>query len=347
MTNVLARYLSRAYVARLLAVLLGLAGLLQLVELMERSDEILERGLGAVGVLTYATLRFPQLLAPVLPIASLAAAILTFSGLAGRGELEAMRASGVAVTRMVAWLLPAGLLVALAQFLVADQAAPLAERAFRQWWGTLGEGQALWFRQGHLLVGVERLQADGRLLFGVSLHERDGDGRLVAVTRAARAEAGPDGWRLDGVRRQPVTGPEIAEDHSLWPEGPDPSNLAELGRAEPVLSTARLAAVLEGRRVGDRPPEFYRVRLWDAFAAPAASLVMILLATPAAGALRRGGGIPAGMGVGLAAGLSYLVLDGILAALGEAGRLPAALAALTPPALFACVGGAMMLRAEG
>lgn len=53
------------------------------------------------------------------------------------------------------------------------------------------------------------------------------------------------------------------------------------------------------------------------------------------------------MALGLAAGLSYLLLDGILGVLGEAGTLPPLLAAWLSHATFACVGGAMLLYVEG
>jgi len=109
----------------------------------------------------------------------------------------------------------------------------------------------------------------------------------------------------------------------------------------------RLWAALNGRWVSRDPPKTLETRLMRALAAPLAPLLMIILATPVAGGTPRSGGIPGGMGLGLAAGLSYLLLDGILGVLGEAGSLPPLLAAWLPHAAFACIGGAMLLYVEG
>ena len=50
--------------------------------------------------------------------------------------------------------------------------------------------------------------------------------------------------------------------------------------------------------------------------------------------------------LGLLLGLGYLLLGGLLGALGEAGVMPAALAAWSAPVLFAAVGGALLIGFE-
>jgi lipopolysaccharide export system permease protein len=150
----------------------------------------------------------------------------------------------------------------------------------------------------------------------------------------------------DGTARA-ADGHPTAFTERPWPASLDPANLLELTRRDPVLGTGQVRAILEERRVGRDPPGSYRFRLIRAYAQPLVPVVMLLLATPVAGGQRRSGGIAAGMAVGLATGLSYLVLDGILAALGETGTLPPLLAAWAAHAVFASIGGALLLRAEG
>ena len=53
-----------------------------------------------------------------------------------------------------------------------------------------------------------------------------------------------------------------------------------------------------------------------------------------------------GAWVGFALGLGYVVTDGMLVAMGRAGSLPAALAAWSAPAIFACIGVALLLKLE-
>lgn len=327
----IALYLWRLYAIRFLGVLLGLAGLLQLVDLMDRSDEILERGLGMAGMAHYALLRLPLGVPAIVPIASLAAAIMTFAGLAGCSEIVAMRASGMALGRLAFLLLPAALAAAAVQFVVADRIAPPADAAFARWW-TRSEPREVWFRHGLDVVGIGAVAPGGMALERLIIHRRGPDFLLTETTKAVSARWAGGHWELS--------------DGATW-NGPVPANLAELTRFQPELPVSRLVDILAGRWVGAEAETAYRTRLWRAVFRPWGPVLMLLLAVPSAGGTRRSGSLAAGMAVGLTAGLSYLVLDGILAALGEAGTLPPVLAAMVPHAVFACVGGTLLLYAEG
>lgn len=344
------RYLSRLFLLRLALATLVLAGLLQLVELMDKADEILARGLGAAGMVRFALYRLPLLLGPVQPIAVLIAALLTWSTLARRGEVAALRAAGVSVARLVLWLMPAGLAVAALAFVLSDRIAPAADAAFARWWGataTEPASERIWFRDGLDVVGVDGIAENGRRLRGVELVRRQPDGRLAHWIMAERAEWRDGAWTLrDGTERSAagLTQPFARSD---WPTALTPANLEELARPAPVLSSGRLLAAMQGRWASRDSRKTLQTRLMRAMAAPLAPLLMIVLATPVAGGTPRGGGIPAGMAVGLASGLSYLLLDGILGVLGESGTLPPLMAAWLPHLTFACIGGAMLLYVEG
>ncbi|MCR6632822.1 MAG: LptF/LptG family permease [Magnetospirillum sp.] len=346
-------YLNRLFLLRLIVATLALAGLLQLVELMDKADEILARGLGTVGIVRFGLYRLPLLLGPVQPIAVLIAALLTWGALARRGEIAALRAAGVSVARLVAWLIPAGLAAAAAAFALVDQVAPAADAAFTRWWRATGPAESapggrLWFRDGMDVVAVDRVAADGRSLSGIELVRRQPDGRLAQWIMAERAEWRGGRWTLlaGGVRFP--DGQMRPFDRMPWTTGLVPANLMELAQpVPPLLSSRRLVAALQGRWASRDSPQTLETRLMRVLAVPLAPLLMIVLATPVAGGTPRSGRIPGGMALGLAAGLSYLLLDGILGVLGEAGTLPPLLAAWLSHATFACVGGAMLLYVEG
>lgn len=347
-----ARYLSGLFLLRLATATLALAGLLQLVELMDRADDILERGLGVAGMARFALYRLPLVLGPVQPIAVLIAALMTWGGLARRGEIVSLRAAGVSVARLVGWLVPAGLVVSAAAFVLADRIVPAADAAFARWWYATGPADAappgrLWFRDGQDVVAVDRVEAEGYLLLGVELVRRHPDGQLARWVVSERAEWRDGGWVLMGGREYGADGSAQPFERTQWVTGMAPANLWELTRPAPMLSSGRLLAALQGRWASRESPKALETRLMRAMAAPLAPLLMIILATPVAGGTPRSGGIPGGTALGLAAGLSYLLLDGILGVLGEAGTLPPLLAAWLPHAAFACIGGTMLLYVEG
>ncbi|MEW5726695.1 MAG: LptF/LptG family permease, partial [Pseudomonadota bacterium] len=222
--------------------------------------------------------------------------------------------------------------------------------AFARWWAATDPapepGGRVWFRAGMDVAGG-RVGDLGRRLDEVEIYRRDASGGLTWVVRAPAALWRDGGWWLPEAELRVPGAPAVAFAAVRWPATVPPDNLMQLTRRQPVLSTAALRAILAGAWAGDQAPDVYRLRLIRSYAQPVMPLVMILLATPVAGGLRRSGGIPAGMAVGLAAGLSYLLLDGILAALGEAGLLPPLMAAWLAHAVFASLGGAMLLHAEG
>ncbi len=348
-----ARYLSRLFLLRQAAATLALAGLLQLVDLMDKADDILARGLGVAGMVRFTLYRLPLVLGPVQPVAVLVAALMTWGALARRGEIAALRAAGVSVAGLVGWLLPAGLVVSALAFLLADRVAPAADAAFARWWQASGPAEAapagrLWFRDGMDVVAVDRIEAGGHLLRGVELVHRTPDGRLARWILSERAEwRDGGGWALVAGSERGPDGVTRRFDRAPWGTGVAPANLLELTRPAPLLSSGRLWAALHGRWISLDSPQTVETRLLRALAAPLAPLLMIVLATPVAGGTPRSGGIPGGTALGLAAGLSYLLLDGILGVLGESGTLPPVLAAWLPHAAFACIGGAMLLYVEG
>ena len=110
--SVLGRHLSTLFLGRWLAALLGLAAMLQLLDLLDNATDVLARGGGAAGVARYALLRLPSAAERLVPLAALVAGLLTFARLAAGSEAATMRALGVSGHRMVRMLLPACFLVA-------------------------------------------------------------------------------------------------------------------------------------------------------------------------------------------------------------------------------------------
>jgi lipopolysaccharide export system permease protein len=73
---------------------------------------------------------------------------------------------------------------------------------------------------------------------------------------------------------------------------------------------------------------------------------MLLMAAPVALANFRSGGASLLTGC-LGAGLLFLVVDGVLTAVGESGVAPPLLAAWAAPIIFAAAGATVLLNMEG
>lgn len=352
---VLGNYLRRRVAMQILGLLIALAALIQLIELLEISTEVLERGLGAAGVLRYAALRLPAQLELALPLAGLLGSMATFLAMARTREITALRASGIGLGRVMLYLLPVPVLFAALHVTLSQKLVPGAEGALKAWWDEsvpLEERDAdpQWVRTSGGILLFERRSADGQRLLDVRIFERGPDGLLVLRTRADEALWQDGGWTLaapsdlvlrdamsDAVSAAQPAGAEATTGARRWVTNLQPADVMQLDEAEPHLSSVALAAVIGGERVGTRPRSFYETVLMQSFAAPFTVFIMMLLAVPAALVSERGGG-GGRMLVALMLGLGFLLVDGVFSAFGTSGRIDPAMAAFAAPLAFALLG---------
>jgi lipopolysaccharide export system permease protein len=340
----LGNYLRRRVAGQILGLLLALTALMQLLELLEVTTDVLDRGLGAAGVLRYAALRLPAQLEIALPLAGLLGSMAAFFALARTREITALRSAGVGLGRVMLYLMPVPVLFALLHLALAQKLVPMAERSLQGWWDAavpLEERRAdpEWVRTSGGLVLFQRHSADGTRLLDLRIFERGDDGLLKLRTRAYEARWQEGQWRLTGARDlalaagdRPVAGAERPWQSNLRPE-----DVVNLNEDEPHLSSVELAAVIEGERVGTRPRSFYETVLMQTFAAPFTVFIMMLLAVPAALVSERGGGGGRMLGA-LGLGLGFLLVDGVFSAFGTSGRLGPVTAAFAAPLAFALLG---------
>lgn len=356
--STITRYLTRTFLVRVLSVLLALSALLQLLDLLDAASTVLERGLGGSGMLYYTTIRLPMVVERVVPLAVLIGSLSTLWTFASTNEIVAMRSVGMTPYQIMGALLPAALALALGHFLLADQVAPRAERAFVTWWAATEPpsevkedepSKPVWFRLSGDVVRIASIAEDGTRFEGLEIVGRDEQGKATHLMSAARGERGPDGWRLFDVVRTSIGEPPrvTREDSAVWDVALSPGNMIDLRKPTENISFNRLLRIVRGSWAGGESPSFYATRLHSTYAAPLASLVMLLLAAPVAHGMRRRGGAMGSLALGTVIGLVFLLSSGILSSMGQAGALPPVVAVWSPLIFFAAIGGAIMVYVEG
>ena len=351
----LAGYVLRAVSVRVAGAMLVLLGVLQILDLLEVTPDIVERGLGFAGVLHYAVLRLPQLINQAAPLGVLAGSIFAFMKLAGDSEIVAMRASGVSVYRLLAMALPAALSVVLINFVAVEIVAPRTDPMLQSWWQstappakkTAPKPKA--FRVGSDLAIATTSDLSGRTLRDVKIYRRDAVGRQTERIQADSATYSPQGWRLNAPKfvRFDAAGAHMGQAAQMtWASRFEPADVQALFFGDDNLSAASAHRALRGGG-GERPPSYYATRVQRAIAGPLGSLVMLLLTVPIAVASFRSSKGAVFIAGSLGAGLLFIVVDGLLAALGEGGALAPVLAAWTGPVVFSALGATALLRLEG
>jgi lipopolysaccharide export system permease protein len=349
-------YVLRTVGTRVLGAALILFSILQILDLLEVTTDILDRGLGVAGVLYYAALRSPRLLEQVAPIATLAGGLFAFSQLARESAIIAMRATGISAYRIVGMALPVAFLVMAIDFSCAQIIAPRTDPVLADWWQATTpvadrkiKGPRS-FRAGDDLVIAAGASADGRTLNTVKLYRRNKAGQLIERIEAPSATyARASGWTLIKPVIVRFNGEQInvvQADKLSWPSPLHRQDVQALFADTPVptAATARRALLNGG---GDRPATFYETRFLAAFAGPFAALVMLLISAPVALANFRSGQGAVLLTAGLATGLIFLVVNGLLSALGEGGSLSPILAVWGGPVIFAALAVYALVALEG
>ena len=352
----LAGYVLGLVSVRILASILVLLGVLQIIDLIEVTNQIVSRGLGFGGVLHYVLLRLPRLVDQAAPLGVLAGVIFAFMKLAGESAIVAMRAAGVSSYRLTAFVLPAALAVALLDFVSVELIAPRTDPALQAWWrDTAPATQKIdavqrAFRVGGDLVLATTTDLSGHTLRDVKIYRRDPEGRLVERISSAEAQhVRAGGWRLAKPRFVRL-GPDGARtwdaDSMVWTGAFEPIDVQALFSPDQMLSAASAGRALSGGGA-ERPPSYYATRVQRALAHPLGAVVMLLLATPIALANFRSGQGGAFVTGSIGAGLSFLVVDGLFSAMGESGAVAPIFGAWAAPVMFAALGVTALLKLEG
>jgi lipopolysaccharide export system permease protein len=347
----ISRYLSRLYLMRFAFLLLGLAVLVVFLDFLADGDEVLKAGGGTITpILRYTVLRLPEVVSDLIPIVAMLAGFVTFAGLARHRELTALLGVGISKFRLAAAIAPAAALVAAMQLVIEDQALPVAVGELRAW-GVADyasdDGKATWIRQGTDIVRIARFDRAADRLVGVTIFRRDANGNLLERIEAETAVYRDGDWRLQGVRRSTPGEPAAIEVAPLgWPEGMSLDLLLSAAAHPKETSLMRLLGLTERGDLGTQPGYRYKLWLQERLAGPVTTMVLIMLTVALAQPFESRTGRGALLAIWLAAGFVAWTFDGLVLTFGEIGLLPPALAAWTPPMVFAAVAAWLMLHDE-
>ena len=248
--------------------------------------------------------------------------------------------------------------MAAAQFVLSDQAVPIAKQTLDRWDAasmaddaTEGDGDGhIWLHEAGTVIRIAAVGDDGTALQDVTLYLRDPVGNLTETLHGEEALYQAGGWRLVGTKRTTWRDGQAPKE-TLAAEVPwqielTPEELSDLATRPSALTLGQLMNFAARPGLGEYPSHSYESWLHKRIAMPFAVLLMVLLAAPMARTLDRTGSVLGNFCLGLGFGVIYLIAEGVVFTLGEAGSFPPVLAAWVPIFLFACLGGLALVYIE-
>ncbi|MBU2032989.1 MAG: LPS export ABC transporter permease LptG [Alphaproteobacteria bacterium] len=351
-------YLGKMFITRILAVLVMLLLVLMMLDLLSTSGEILAvEGNGQGELLTYVSLRIPQLVARFLPYSVLLATLITLVGLNQNSEVVAMKAAGLSAHQVLAPLLLTAALVAVISFTFNERVVTRATATLKAWeateFGALPPESAskanIYLTDGQNVLSAAAITGSGDAIemIGVTWYRRSPEGMIVEQVRAPRATYAAPGWALEQATRFEVANAGSEKlDRLVVGEQVTPSQI-DLAIVDPdTLPFWDLSESIDRyEEVGRRTAEL-RAKWWHKLSGPLSSVLMPLLGSIAAFGLARSGQLFVRAVIGMALGFAYFVVDNAALAMGNFGGYPPFLAAWAPFLLFLLVGETVLVRTE-
>ncbi len=349
------RFVARSVLLAVLATWVVLAGFATLGALLDQVDDFGQGNYGFGQALLYVGWQLPRRAHESFPMAAVIGCVLAIGGHAARSELVALRAAGLAPTRIATTALAVVFALALPLVLASDWAIPDFERRAHvlkltamEHEVTLAGGANVWAREGSEVFnaqGGERQRVDGRtvLVFaGVSVYAFDPQGRLAWIQEATQAEYDETrGWVLREVRRTTFGPRSVAVEtfaEQIWATALEPGAIeASLQHPSHLTSASIRAQIAHMQRMG-LDAGALRDAYWSRWFQPITTLALVFAALPFAFGQRRSGGFGQRLFVGIVFALVARLAQPMLVNLAQAFQLSIVLAYALPVLLLLAIG---------
>jgi lipopolysaccharide export system permease protein len=351
-------YLARLFIVRILGVLVMLVLILQSLQLLSESGDILAvPGNGQAELWRYVSLNVPALIARFLPYSVLLATLLTFAPLNQNSEIVAMRAGGLSAHQILAPMLLTALAVSLVSLAFNETVVAPATGTLKQWNANKyrpvapdsGVRSNVYVPDGNDILAAASVTGGGKaiVMTGVTWYQRDSAGMVTEQLRSPRATYAAPGWRLESpVRFDVATTAQIALPSQVIARAVTPAQLA-LTKVDPDgQNIVQLSRSIQAVKASGRRSSELEAKWWHKLSGPFSSVLMPLLGSVAAFGLARSGNLLIRAVAGMALGFTYFVVDNAALAMGNFGGYSPLVAAWAPFILFFLVGETVLVRTE-
>lgn len=358
-SRTLAWYVGKLVVTRFLAFLLGLVIVLQVLDLMGKSDNIMAvEGSTWESLIRYVMLRAPQLVSQFTPFAALLAIVTVLASLNQTSEVVVMKASGLSAFHIIAPAIAICLGIALLHMAFNELVLMRTNTELIYWQDNdyavdlpdeAPSATRSWVEEDRTVIQIGSITRGGSRLVidGLTLFERAKTGTLTKITNAAFASFDGSAWKLYEVEETNLPSLErTRQDAAFWGTSVPPERFIALAVKPDRTTFWDLRRAIRDLKVEGLPTGLLEASLMHKISGPLSSVLMPLLGAVAAFGASRGGQLFVRVVIGMGLGFAFFVADNLLVALGQFGAAPPILSAWAPFAVFALLGVTVLLYTE-
>ena len=352
----LARYFAREILLSSALVLVALVALFGFFDMVHELDDLGRGTYRLNAMLAYVALTLPSHAYVLLPAAGLIGTLFALARMSEGSEITVMRAAGLSLVRLSAYVGLAGVAIALLTLAVGELVTPFTEEAAK---GLRLKATSsivahefrsgFWVKDDRSFVNIQDVTADTQLL-NLKIYEFDPSFRLTSIIRAGKGTyAGPNRWELSSVELTRFEGdravlrrlPTLA-----WNSVLTPDILSVLKVVPERMSASNLRTYIEHLRENHQKATRYEIAFWTKFFSPAGALVMMVLSIPFALQSARAGGTGARLVLGIMIGLAFFFAGRLFSHVGLLNDWPPLISAGAPSLIAAALALFLLYRTE-
>jgi LPS export ABC transporter permease LptF/LPS export ABC transporter permease LptG len=348
--KILDRYVLRRMFLVFSLVFSSLLLVFYIVNILELIDNVIENKVPFYFLLEYNFYATPEIVTIILPASILTAVLLTFSLMSKNNEVTAVQVSGVSLLRLALPAVFLGLLLSLGVFFIQENVLPeanrratqtldvihkrqsVAEMEFARNW-VLGRDNQIYFydfyeKQRRRFVGFNILRLDREFRMKQRILARS------ATWQEDKVLLLRDGFTRDFHENLPAARQPFLE--LRLPIAEDQKFFSEKVKFSGAMNSRELREYIRYLQEKRSGPLRYQAQLYNNYAFPFSSLVMVFIAIPFSFLMGNRGAL---FGVGIAVGVSmvYWGALGIFSSVGATGVLSPLLAAFAPLVVFTLI----------
>ncbi len=352
--QIMDRYILKGYTYSLVYCIAAFISLYIIVDLFNYIDEMMRNRIPIYTILTYYATFAPTIFVQIAPMAALLATVYTLSTLKRYNELTAMRVSGVSLWKVLRPILFMTALLSISVLVVNDMVVPelthisseIREDKIRH----IGkkdkkviENIAV-FGEGNRIIYAKEFKIKEKELNGIIVHQNDENQNLVMKLSAERGYYNNGKWifengmtyRLDKAGY--IIGAPTTFHRKVMDIKEKPIYFAKKGRLPELMNYKQLRTYINKFAIkSSSTTRKLLVDLYYKTSLPFVSLAVLLVASPFAFMMQRGG-LLIGIGTSILIGIAFFGMQAVSLAMGKAGVLPPLISAWSTNILFLAVG---------
>ena len=343
---ILDRYILKSILVIFLSCVFLFLFLYVVIDLLTNLEDMLKQKLEWFVLIQYYLANMPVMFMQVAPFACLLSTLYTFGSLNHSNEIIAMRASGLSVFQITKTAIIFGLLVSMFIFWLNDRVIPPAAVTSQKIREQLTQGKKIKDKKDDIinlsmyglrnrLFFINKFSPSTNTMEGITILEQDEHQNLIKKIVAFKGVYSLGLWKfyncttfnfdINGqIKEEPqyfdeeiMVIPETPRDFLNQRQRPDYMTISQINDYIWRLSRSGASTVIRNLKID----------LYQRFAVPLTSLVIVVLGIPFSMTMKRRATGLSSIGISILVGFLYYVLSAVGLALGKAGILPPFLAA--------------------